>query len=317
MSSEFKTTNVLLTQMNDGVSYEWESFEAFKADLPEIARVDPVYYADVLRSSAYPGDAWLGCRDGFDGVMSRIENGWPELREKAEKLMEGIELELPVLPSVTRQRRRKVRASDHGDTLHIERVWNGDLERAWDRPIRTERVTPNIKRVTVALDVTANARTTNDEAMWRSALCIALCDGLARAGRVFDIWIVDSTRGPFHASYGAALPPRALWSAWCAKRACDPLVPDRLAAMVSIGFMRTAGFMAMRAGPWRPNSYYGSALDTGLPATLRARKADGEIVLRIGQCYSRKEMIQEYERALTLVEAFSELNATHGHHAAA
>ena len=72
--------------------------------------------------------------------------------------------------------------------------------------------------------------------------------------------------------------------------------------MVSVGFMRTAGFMAMGAGPWEPSSGFGSALGYGLPATLRERREAGEAVLRIGQCYSKQAVIEEYKNAWTEVE---------------
>ena len=288
--------------LNDGVSYEWQDYEVFLSDMAKIKAKRPSLYNRVScmgSSSIATSDHWWGCKSFYD-VQNKVANGWPELRERLERMMQGIELDLPTFPTLTTVRRRKRLRSDHGDSLDIGRVWNGQLDTAWERPVRTERVATNTKRITLAFDVTANASVTNDMALWRAALCTVLVDSLARAGRVFEIWVVDSTSNPF--TWGGSRPMR-LWSAWCVKRTADPLVLDRLCSMVSVGFMRSAGFMAMGAGTWEPNSGFGQALGSGLPASLRKRRSAGEVVLRIGECYSRQDVIKEYRRAWEEVEA--------------
>jgi len=304
--------NVQIKQTEDGVSYEWQSFDEFVPDLVEIKRNRPGLYKRTVAcgTSSWSTDTsidWWGAKS-FEEVQHKIENGWPELREQLLKMMEGIELELPVFPSLQQTRRRKRVRGEFGDDLDIQRVWSGQLDTAWARPVRTQRQAVNTKRITLAFDVTANAMVNNKMALWRAALCTLLVDSLARAGRVFEVWVVDSTSGPF-TWHGR--PPRNLWSAWCVKQAADPIVLDRLCAMVSVGFMRTAGFMAMGAGPWEPSAGFGAALNRGLPATLRERQAGGEIVLRLGECYSRPAVIQEYKRAWEAVEAYRAIGEAH------
>lgn len=295
-----QTKNVAIHKMADGVSYEWDSYESFVPDMKQIAATYPTFMSNVVGTGGMSNVSWWGCADGFAGIQRRVENGWPELRTQLLKMLEGLDLELPVFPSMSTARRRKRRRDDHGDTLDIHRVWDGQLDKAWDRPMRTERMMPNTKRITVAFDVTANACVSNSQAMWRAALCTLLCDSLARAGRIFEIWVVDSTSNPFSA-WGAGVPKR-LWSAWCVKKTADPLVLDRICAMVSVGFMRSAGFTAMRAGPWPPSSGFGGALGSGLPHTLRQRREAGEVVLRIGECYSRQAVVAEYANAWREIE---------------
>lgn len=301
--------NVDIKRLNDGVSYEWQSYEDFIPDLIEIRKRDPEIYARTVAAGAGYNAAqrWWGA-NSYDDVQEKIRTGWPELRQKLERMMYGIELALPQYPTAATVRRRKRHRDDHGDSLDMGRVWNGQLDTAWERPVRTEREAQSTKRVTLAFDVTANASVNNDMAMWRAALCMLLVDSLARAGRTLEIWVIDSSGTPFTwggvtTFQGSTRTPQRLWSAWRVKGTGDPINMDRLCSMCGVGFMRTAGFMAMGAGPWKANSSFGSALGYGLPATLRERRAAGEVVCRIGQCYSRQAVIQEYAMAWKEVEA--------------
>lgn len=303
-----KTKNVSVVKVSNGVSYEWGSYEEFLADLQEIREARPEFYSQVRGSGQFAdhdkrSESWWGCIGGFDAVVKHTKSGWPALREKVAAMMRGMDLELPNFPSRIVQRRRKRRRDDHGDALDINRVWNGELDKAWEHPARVERIALNTKRMTLAFDVTSNARVTNEMALWRAALCIALCDALARAGRVFEIWVIDSASDPFVRD--VPCPPR-LWSGWRVKRANDPLVLDRLCAMVSVGFVRSAGFIAMGCGPWSPRASFGCALNAGLPDTLRQRQEEGELVLRIGECYTKAQVISEYAHAMSELESASQ-----------
>jgi hypothetical protein len=301
------TKNNRIEKVEGGVSYEWDTYDAFLEDFKQLKEAEPHYVASHLYFSggalgmefisSAQSDNWYGCDGGAYKCMSLVENGWPELRERLAKMMDGIELELPVFPQMDNVRRRKRRWMDQGDTVSMTRVWNGQLDTAWQRPVRINRMQPNTKRISLAFDVSDNANIRNKEAMWRAALCTLLCDSLARAGRVFEIWVIDSTVGPFYSG------PHKLWSGWCVKQTQDPLVMDRMAGMVSIGFMRTAGFMAEGMGPYRVTSSLGGSLHYGLPATLRRRQAEGEVVLRIAGCYSKEGAIDEYARAWQEIEA--------------
>ena len=301
-----KSPNVRIEMVPEeaGVSFEWDSYEDFEKDRADLAVQKPRFkkYADETSNAG--GMNWLGVDDGYEGVYRRVRNGWPELREATTRMMKGIELELPMLPSYAMLRKRKIRRDDHGDQLDMPRVWNGELETAWSRPARTERMSVDTRRITLAFDVTANASIKNSQAMWRAALCMLLVDAMARAGRIMEVWVIDSTAYPFKMDSTRQVPLR-LWSGWCAKRTNDPIVMDRLCAMVSVGYMRTVGFTAYGCGPWDPSATFGSALNTGLTRTLRDRQKAGEIVLRIGECYSREQCVDEYKRACAEVEAAS------------
>ncbi len=279
----------------DRVSFEWDSFEAFLEDEAKIAARDVTAARCVKGMSR----SWVGHSGGYEGVRDSIANGWPELREELARMMEGIELELPVFPAMSEVRRRKRHFDDHGDSLHMDKVWRGDLEHAWTRMKKSPRITPNTKRVTLAFEIGAHCGVSNGEAMWRAALCVALADSLARAGRVFDIWIIHGTSAPFKTA-GA---PAEQMTAWMVKGTNDPLNLDRLCSMVSISFLRTMGFMAYSAHTWEPNSHYGFPTHRGLPPTLQQRKDAGEVVIRIARAFNKCEMLDEYKRCWEEVEA--------------
>lgn len=289
-----------LIHVDQDVSFEWESFEDFLLDFEASKKLDPAFVSAHLRDAGYGGDSWYGTSGGAKAVLEKTQNGWPELRTAMIDKVKGMELEIPVFPSMTHTRRRKRQWGEHGDTLDINRVWNGQLDRAWQRPVRVERLSQNMRRISLAFDVTANAGVTNESALWRGALCMLLVDSLARAGRTFEIYVIDSTIGAFPSG------PRRLWTSWLVKSSSMPIVPDRLAAMVSVGYMRTVGFAAENMGPWTVSSGLGGALNAGLPHSLRDRQKAGEVVLRIGECYSKKAVVEEYKNAWERIEKAAE-----------
>lgn len=301
---------IVYTENKQGVSYEWGSFDEWYEEFKTWVKTEDGRshfkahgHADggSLYSDNTFNERWFGHSGGFRATLEAIDKGWPEMRELLFERMQGIELELPVYPSMTTTRRRKRIWTDTGDRLAMDRVWNGTLETAWQRPVRTERIQPNNKRITVAFDVSDNGGVTNDQAMWRAALSLLLCDSLCKAGRVFEVWCIDSTSSAF--SWGGSNTPRILWSGWLVKSSGDPVVLDRLAGMLGVGFLRTVGFMAQGMGPHTASSGLGCALHQGLPDTLAQRREGGEAVIRIAGCHSKREVIEHYRLAWEEIEA--------------
>lgn len=290
------------TDDRTGVSFEWVSYEEWRAEYSEWVKTYAGERAYRDYAGRHAGDSrgalnWFGHLGGGAAVMQAIEIGWPELRERLCQSMEGVELDLPVFPSLTMTRRRKRKWMDSGDVYDQQRAWNGDLEHAWNRPVRTERLQPNTKRVTLAFDVGDNAGVDSSQAMWRAALSLLLCDSLARAGRVFEVWCIHSSKESFTTG------PRRYWGGWCVKASHEPMVLDRLAGMLSIGFLRTVGFMSKFMGPYQPKATLGYAAHEGLPHSLQTRRDAGEVVIRIAGCYSKEQAIAQYAAAWREVEA--------------
>lgn len=280
----------------NGVSFEWDSYEDFIVDRKRVEKNYPHYIDRHIIESADVD--WIGTRT-YKEFVDKLENGWPELREQLVSMLSDMELDVPLVTNNIITRRRKRVRRDHGDTIDMQRVYNGHLDTAWEVPVRTEHVAVNNKRITLAFDICSSCAIDNSDAMWRAALCLLLADKLAAAGRVFEIWVTASARDVWTNG------PSRLWQGWCVKSSQDPIVMDRLCAMVSVGYLRTVGFIGMRAHTWNTTDYLGYPANEGLPATLRKRQEDGEAVLRIGECYSKYAVIQEYERARKEIEEHS------------
>lgn len=283
------------------LSIEWDTFEKF---LQDIEQLKPIHTPDNVGTGTeyYGSMRWLGCEGGGNKLMYNVINGWPELREQLAVMLKDVELLIPDVPAKAIMRRRKRARSDHGDVLDMTRVYNGQLDTAWERPKHVEHITVTTKRVTLAVDVGGYHGITNDQALWRAALALKLCDSLAKAGRVFEVWAI-TTSADVYREYHA---PNKLYNGWCIKKTNDPVVLDRLCSMLSIGFHRICSFLACHCTEWTVDHGYGYPINAGLPNTLQERKNAGEAVIRIGQCLSMSEMLSVYNRAWNEVIKHSE-----------
>lgn len=284
--------------------YEWLSYDEWYADyLKHVDTQRGKSQRDYRAKRHEPQgrhhcQEWYGKAEGFDATLSCINSGWPELRQQLLDMMKGVELDLPIFPSMVLTRRRKRQWTDDGDEFNQQRAWAGQLETCWSKPVRTERVEPNTRRITVVFDVGDNANIDNSEAMWRAALSLLLCDSLAKAGRTFEVWCVSALDGAFING-----PASNVRNGWLVKAAHEPVVIDRLAGMLSIGFFRTAGFISSGMGQSNPNEHLGQVVRDKLPITLQERSAAGELMLVISGCYSRSQAIAHYAKAWRDLEA--------------
>jgi len=125
---------------------------------------------------AHKGQSWWGVRN-VEEVVRISKDGWPAGLEKVWSSLQV--LEMPEMISV---RRKKVRKS-FGDHLDIQRVYQGDLERAWESTERHPSRGVGHTTTTIFVDINASYSTTADSCFWRGACAIVLADALERAGR--------------------------------------------------------------------------------------------------------------------------------------
>lgn len=120
---------------------------------------------------------WYGadCRTG-DNVQSLIRNGWPDGRRRAMEALAGIDSSALVPVS----RKRRLRSLDHGDDIVIDRVWSGDLDRAWTTATRQHLRSP--QQLTILANMLASGYEDSDVLFWRGAAGIAVADKLETAG---------------------------------------------------------------------------------------------------------------------------------------
>jgi hypothetical protein len=273
----------------DGEYHCWfESFEEYERVAPGmIQRANASEYH--LLQNYRRDESWLGI--GADGtyakMMDKVRNGWNEYRVKVQELADQIKegLEIGTVEAMQMDvRKRKRRRSDQGDTLDMQRVWNGELDRAWERPERVPRRAPSQRYATIYLDLSAAARHSAHAGIYRAACAMSICDLLTVAGFATEIWCGDSSRNPHVDRWAGA--PQLAWTGVRVKEYSQPLNEDRLAALSSVGALRTLGFSMLLCSPWRVCMTYGTPHNRGLVLPLRERRDNEERVIRIGECWS-------------------------------
>lgn len=123
------------------------------------------------------GKSWLGVNSIGD-VIKCVESGWPEGLEQIKSVLENIEApELPVL------RRKRARGS-FGDEVDMQRVYAGDLDRAWSTLVREEENSKyGYQTATLLVDVGSSGGYTSQQRLWAGACAIAISDALEKSGR--------------------------------------------------------------------------------------------------------------------------------------
>jgi hypothetical protein len=181
------------------------------------------------------GAEWYGV-SSVDEVMAIIDHGgWEDGAKTMSDLADYIDVPPPL--SIRRHRRR----DRQGDTLDIHAVYAGNLERAWERPVRDG----GLGRQHIVLIASMqglgglHARTY----LWRGAACLVLSDLLTAAGYNVEIW--GEYRCDFrnrHVKLKNPLVHRIRF-----KHGKVPIDPSSLASMICLaGFKRVIGFSAMQ-----------------------------------------------------------------------
>jgi hypothetical protein len=283
-------------KVNGNEYHQWfDSFEELIAELPKLSERQPANIATLRSGMDDTSERWLGHSKGPVAHMGLIRDGWPEYADAVRAAARVIEagLDLSTVTAMTMDvRRRKRMRRDSGDTLHMTRVWSGDLEHAWDKPERTPRRSPSQRYATVYIDLVAASYRKAGEGIWRAACAAKLNDLFTSAGISTEVWVGDSVA---HAYPDATAFARHTWVAVKAKDFMQPLNEDRLAALSSVGTLRTLGFMQLAAAPYRISSGFGMPSNRGLPLPLRERQERGERVIRIGECWSMHEAQREID----------------------
>jgi hypothetical protein len=274
----------------------FESFEEMEAEMPKMAERRPenrttLLQAIACRRTEMDGRRWWGHSDGHVGMLKRIREGWPEYAQVVHDCAKRLEahLELSTVRAMTMDVRRRKRARrESGDMLHMTRVWNGDLEHAWDRPERTPRHAPTQRYATVYVDLAASANRNANDGIWRAVAAAKINDLFTSAGVATEVWVGSSSSGAYPNAVA-----QMCWTGVRVKQFTQPLNEDRVAALTSVGALRTVGFMLKAAAPYTISSGFGMPLNRGLPLPLRERHDRGERVIRIGECWSLDDARRE------------------------
>ena len=145
--------------------------------------------------SHYGGRSWWGL-DDIEEVIQVTKDGWPAGLDKVWRSLQTL-----AMPALTSVRRRKVRKS-LGDHLDIQRVYQGDLEHAWESTERHPTRGVGHTTTTIFVDINASYSTDAESMFWRGAVAIVLADALERAGRSARIVGFTHLESQYRGHYG-------------------------------------------------------------------------------------------------------------------
>jgi hypothetical protein len=240
------------------------------------------------------GHRWLGCQDPSTAV-SNIDNGWPQLLKEVKSRTDAIrsQIELGEVEALNVEvRRRKKKRGDHGDTLDMNRVWSGHVDTAWERPVKTSRLTATQRYAIIYADLWVLAMVSAEETLWRAAAINFIVTELTRMGVHTEVW----SGGAGHSTYHDG--PNNLWFGVKVKDFTQPLNEERLAVLSHVAFFRTYGFGMMFGAPFTATSGLGYPSNRGMVKPLRDRESAGERVVRIGNVLNQRSAVVEITRVL-------------------
>jgi hypothetical protein len=139
-------------------------------------------YAGTLFNEDLLLDHVAGIREGFSGVKNRAEaerfldEGWPHGARELATLAAEVEDSVPMAAQI----RRKMRWSDDGDEIDLQRVYSGHLDSSWRDMTRSVRVQSRVLQVVTRWGENADA--SQKRLFWQGAAGAVLCDVLERAG---------------------------------------------------------------------------------------------------------------------------------------
>jgi hypothetical protein len=246
------------------VRHRWESVTELRQSKPK----DAISYARNLVNRD-PSN-WLGAPD-VKSVYRILDSGWPEgLRRVREALGK---LAVPPLPSV---RRAKARA-DFGDEVDMQRVWSGDLNRAWATTRR--KFDPRRKAaqtVTILCRLGGNCHLRADRLFWQGACAVALIDALKRSNRSVKLVAFMHSR-----AVDAATQTTEHLLELPILEAGQQADLEKLAAVLCLaGFFRTEGFKSICQTCAHVTPFLGYTTE-GIPAILKT----GQKVIEVSSVY--------------------------------
>lgn len=204
----------------------------------EIMRMNPTLSGNMekYRSSVLErgktDQSWWGWYGGFDKLNQMLDEGWPEGLAKMDKYLG--ELSLPVMRSARRVKKRAA----FGDEVDIQRIYNGDLERAWSTTERQIGSAVGRHNAIIQVDVSTSASVSSEKAFWRGAAATALTKILVESGRNVQILITETTSDVFVKSRDYQLNTIML------KEFDQPMNIENVMLCTSVGFHRGYVFKA-------------------------------------------------------------------------
>lgn len=204
----------------------------------EVAFDSPEEVLGVAREYSAYDSHWAGAT--FAEVRRWCSDGAPKLMENMLRKVDAIELPDDYMRPELLKRRRRTRG-DSGNELDIHQVYQGRMDRAWDRTEVEHVKTVGNRLVHVIINLSASAFVAHDAGLWRGACALRIYDALVKMGKSVAISVYQSSMKCWtNPGY-----PRDGMLSVRIKNYGEPIREDRLAAFSSMEFLRTAVFGSM------------------------------------------------------------------------
>ena len=191
--------------------------------------------------------AWYGIPGGCPAVMTALNDGYQPGVDLVEALLKT--LPATAKPPVSRIRRRAW--SDAGDSVDMQRVYGGTLDRAFQRTTRQAGRAPRVVRLVVSLN--GSSKTPSVHMAWRGVAALALSKLLTAGGYAVEIVGVICNTDLYPGNAHPALRVEVTL-----KAAHSPLDISTLSgALTVMGFARHVGFAIKAHGATKCGGHMG------------------------------------------------------------
>ena len=229
------------------------------------------------------GHDWYGPTNmTASDVVNHALLGDQELYVKLQPMADEISRVLGSHTTTYRQqvlKAKRVRVRDiFGDTLDIHRVYQGQIDKAWERRKRIESNEEH-NLITILVDIGGTGSDDVLESLWRAAATLKIVDDYEKAGKSVKLLVGTVASGALADSYDV------MSQTITVKNYNERLPLERVAAMCHLGFHRTFSFASRHCQPYAPVSFaYGRSIPIThghLPITIRQEIAEGRTKLVI------------------------------------
>jgi hypothetical protein len=200
-------------------------------------------FKEYTKESSGRGVAWLGktnnnAKDVINHALGGDQKMCDDLIRKIDQFKSAIGAERTDYSAPIRKVKRKRIKSDFGDAIDIHKVYQGQLDQAWDRMVRIEadRISP---LVTICIDLCGSAMEDCSSSYWRAAVALHLSDELQAAGKSVKIVVAMASDGAMTNS------KKRMSTSIVIKEFNQQVNIERIAAMTHFGFLRTFMFGIM------------------------------------------------------------------------
>ena len=239
---------------------------------------------------------------GFTKADTRkhVAQGWVEGAERLRSLANELMADLPPATSI----RRKHKWGEEGDEIDMQRVYAGQLDRAWRGPQRVSRKAPRV--VTISGMVGATAGYSTDALFWIGATAVAIAEKLEEAG--YQVELIGQNVSVHHDAGG-----KQTCTMVTVKSSHEPLNIEAAAvAFCHSAVFRRLGLSAKACAPWDIGVGFGSTshnVDEHRRVLAEAAKASViEQVpdLIVNAAYSKESAIQIAKQLIERLNALAE-----------